>query len=326
MKNSLNTAEKKQLLDLYLKGELRAELLDEFLNFLQTEEGKELLKQDMDQTGFSSGLKDEFTDKSQSNRIYRQVNLRINQSPKHFRLIARIAATFLLLVALGGGIFYMMPFHSRSAGMTIQVSADRQQTVVLPDGTHVRLNTGSRLLYPSDMNEREKRQVTLTGEAFFEVAKNPDKPFLIDAGEAEVKVLGTVFNVKTTSRKNEIVVAVQEGKVLFKGKEKDRGVILTANQVGTWKEKDGVTKVDQPAQNYFSWFEHFLEFDNVPLPRVVEQLEIIFDTDIELLNPDLNDKHFTAYMRGASVDEVMNQLALSLELKLEKIDGKYLLR
>jgi ferric-dicitrate binding protein FerR (iron transport regulator) len=169
------------------------------------------------------------------------------------------------------------------------------------------------------------RLVALSGEAFFDVAKNPEKPFIIDAGQSEIKVLGTVFNVKTRPGNN-AVVAVQEGKVSFKGKEQTEGIILKANEVGFLAKDGNVRRIDQSSQNYFSWFNHYLEFDNMPLPQVVEQLGVIFDTEIELTNPHLKNKYFTAYMKGKSVDEVMSQLALSLELKIEKIDGKYFLK
>jgi ferric-dicitrate binding protein FerR (iron transport regulator) len=237
----------------------------------------------------------------------------------------RIAATLLLFIALGTGIYYVSTEHSRPAMSMVQFSGE-QQKITLPDGTHVRLNTGSRLSYSPDMMKGKKRQVILTGEAFFEVAKNPEKPFIIDAGQAEVKVLGTVFNVKTVQRNNKVVVAVQEGKVLFRGNKQDKSVILTANEVGIVEAGETVREVDQPAQNYFSWFEHYLEFENMPLPQVVEQLETIFDTTIELADPDLNNKYFTAYMQSTSVDEVMAQLALSMELKLEKANGRYFLK
>ncbi len=324
MKNTFKTREEKEkLLSLYLEGKLENNQLTEFLNFLQTKEGQGLLKQEMDNDGFS--VTNIPLPGKQSDRIYKQINRQITHRRNHFRLGMRIAATLLLFIALGTGIYYVSTEHSRPAMSMVQFSGE-QQKITLPDGTHVRLNTGSRLSYSPDMMKGKKRQVILTGEAFFEVAKNPEKPFIIDAGQAEVKVLGTVFNVKTVQRNNKVVVAVQEGKVLFRGNKQDKSVILTANEVGIVEAGETVREVDQPAQNYFSWFEHYLEFENMPLPQVVEQLETIFDTTIELADPDLNNKYFTAYMQSTSVDEVMAQLALSMELKLEKANGRYFLK
>ncbi len=324
MKNTFKTREEKEkLLSLYLEGKLENNQLTEFLNFLQTKEGQGLLKQEMDNDGFS--VTNIPLPGKQSDRIYKQINRQITHRRNHFRLGMRIAATLLLFIALGTGIYYVSTEHSRPAMSMVQFSGE-QQKITLPDGTHVRLNTGSRLSYSPDMMKGKKRQVILTGEAFFEVAKNPEKPFIIDAGQAEVKVLGTVFNVKTVQRNNKVVVAVQEGKVLFRGNKQDKSVILTANEVGIVEAGETVREVDQPAQNYFSWFEHYFEFENMPLPQVVEQLETIFDTTIELADPDLNNKYFTAYMQSTSVDEVMAQLALSMELKLEKANGRYFLK
>jgi len=316
--------EKGQLLDLYLKGELSPAQLNEFLIFLRTDEGQRLLSQSMDETGFSSMGEISISEK-QSDLIFQHVNSKIKQPKNQFQLILKTAASFLLLISIGFGTYYSKLFTTQPLAATIQVSGDQQQTLVLPDGTHVKLNGGSQLSYSSDFAECKIRQVTLSGEAFFEVAKNPEKPFVIDAGQSEVKVLGTIFNVKARQGNN-AVVAVQEGKVSFRGKEQTEGIILVANEVGVLAKDGNVRRVDQSSQNYFSWFNHYLEFDNMPLPQVIDQLGVIFDTKIELENPNLKNKYFTAYMKGKSVNEVMNQLALSLELKLEKIDGKYILK
>lgn len=258
--------------------------------------------------------------------MYSQISLHLDQQDrKHFSALLRIAASFLLILSIGAGLYYSNARSEQTGTKMVQVSGEQQPVFTLPDGTRVRLKKGSCLNYAANMDQQDTRQVTLHGEAFFEVAKNPEKPFIIDAGTAEVKVLGTKFNVRSSDLKNTIVVAVQEGKVSFRDKDQEQNIILTANEAGML-EGGKLRRVDQPVQNYFSWFEHVLEFEKMPLPQVVEQLETIFDADIELADPELNDKYFTAYMRGASVDEVVNQLALSFELKLEKKGGRFLLK
>ncbi|WP_158867138.1 FecR family protein [Maribellus comscasis] len=324
MKDTLKYREEnKKLLSLYLEGKLKDNQLQKFLDFLQTREGQELLKQDMDSDSFS--ITNTSLPAKQSDKIYKQINRRIKHTQNHFSFIIKIAATFLLLVSLGTGVYFISPLQNRFAASMVEVT-EGQQEITLPDGTHVRLNKGSHLSYSSGMMKKKKREVILLGEAFFEVAKNPEKPFIINADKAEIKVLGTMFNVKTGQKSNTTVVAVQEGRVLFSNKKQKKSVILTANEVGILEAGETIRKVSQPAQNYFSWFEHYLEFENMPLPQVVKQLETIFDTSIKLTDPDLNNKYFTAYMHGTSVDEVMTQLALSMELKLEKTNGKYFLK
>ncbi|MGV8135148.1 MAG: FecR family protein [Mangrovibacterium sp.] len=313
--------EKQKLLDLYLAGKLKKNQLDELLHFLQTGEGQELLEQQMRQVDFSPGIEHPNLNKNRRNRIFRQISRHSDQQDRtHLGPLLRIAASLLLILSIGAGIYYSNARSEQTGTTMVQVSGEQQPMVTLPDGTRVRLKKGSCLSYDANMDQQDTRQVTLHGEAFFEVAKKPEKPFIIDAGKAEVKVLGTKFNVRSSDVKNTIVVAVQEGKVSFTDKEQEQNIILTANEAGIL-EGGKLRRVDQPVQNYFSWFEHVLEFEKMPLPQVVEQLETIFDADIELADPELNDKYFTAYMRGASVDEVVTQLALSFELKLEKKGG-----
>ncbi len=313
--------EKEMLLRQYFEGKLNDAHLHDFLKFLQTQEGQELLAQHMGNGGFPSC--DLSLPKEQSNKIYGQINGKLKRKQGNYKLVTRVAATLLLLVSLCAGVFYAAKKHNVSPDTMVHV-AGTQQELELPDGTHVKLNTGSHLSYSAKMMDSEKREVVLEGEAFFEVAKNPEKPFFISAGKAKVKVLGTVFNVKM-GREN-VSVAVEEGRVLLGDKELENSVVLTANEVGVFDRNGAVKKAGQPAQNYFSWFEHYLDFENMPLGQVKEQLENIFDINIEFADPDLNNKYFTAYMRSASVDEVMAQLALSMELKLEKTDGKYTLK
>lgn len=244
------------------------------------------------------------------------------------------AAVIIIAVFLGGQYIVNSPFYS-SEKLTqnaepkiyIETAMSEIKKITLSDGSVLTMNGGSKLAFQENTFNKTKREIWLEeGEAFFEVVNNPNKPFIINVGKAVVKDIGTVFNVKKIKEKSTVVVAVQEGAVSFKGKNQDHCIILAASEVGIMNADENVKKIAQPAQNYFSWFAHFLEFENMPLPQVVEQLETIYGTEIELSNPDLKNKYFTAYMKATSVDEVLNQLALSLELKLKKIDGKYYLK
>ncbi len=323
MKNLLQTEEEKnRMLKLYLEGKLPAGELDDFLEFMGSEEGERMLDEKMGEEAFTSNVP---LPGNQSSRIYSNINSRISKRKMALNPVFRIAASLLIFIGTGWGIYQSGWVRNQLDYTTVQAPESGQETVVLPDGTRVRLNAGSGLRYSEKMNHQETRRVRLTGEAFFEVAKNPDKPFIIDANDAQVRVLGTVFNVKSVPRRKTVVVAVEEGRVAFKGKGQENGVILTANEVGVMDENRHAVKVAQPARNYFAWFDHYLEFDHVPLAQVVSQLENIFDTDIGIEGDDLENKNFTAYLKAVSLDEVIGQLALSLNVRVRKSGGRYFL-
>jgi transmembrane sensor len=125
------------------------------------------------------------------------------QYGRAWRKPARIMASLILLAA-AGGLFWLVTgrsAHRRDYSKTdsnkefVTGEGDRQ-TILLPDGTKVRLNSGSRLIYDSDMLRKDERTVTLSGEAYFDVAKDKDHCFLIHTDKLVIRVLGTVFNVK----------------------------------------------------------------------------------------------------------------------------------
>ena len=117
---------------------------------------------------------------------------------------SRIAASLILLATVAGGLYWLSvsrsphkPDYSKTDSNKEFVTKEGdRQTIVLPDGTKVRLNSGSRLSYDSNMLRKDERTVTLSGEAYFDVAKDKDRCFLIHTDKLAIRVLGTVFNVK----------------------------------------------------------------------------------------------------------------------------------
>jgi ferric-dicitrate binding protein FerR (iron transport regulator) len=123
-----------------------------------------------------------------------------------------------------------------------QVKAPRSSTIAttLPDGSRVTLNAGSRISYNKGFGY-SNRNLVLDGEAYFEVRKNEEVPFVISAGEAQVKVYGTMFNVKAYKRKPELKVTVSEGSVLlYKTKQPENQTKLEAGETGTFNNASGV--------------------------------------------------------------------------------------
>ena len=121
----------------------------------------------------------------------------------------------------------------------------------LPDGSKIYLNRNSELSYRENFG-KNKRDVKLTGEAFFEISPDAIKPFIIDAGKASVKVVGTSFNVITNNTESAVEVFVITGKVILSDKSGSQSIALEPGYIGTIdSKKSGKSLNDNP--NYRSW-------------------------------------------------------------------------
>ncbi len=151
-----------------------------------------------------------------------------------------------------------------------------QQTKVdLSDGTEVWLNSGSSIEF-GDLDKQRVRQVYLTGEAFFSVAKDPRRPFVVHTPDFNVKVLGTRFNVNTYNAEKTVVLVDGEVNVL-RGRD---SFSISPGEMYSYDSGAGVSSVhDIDTANYVSWVNGYLLFDDIPLGVVLTQLQSFFGAD-----------------------------------------------
>ncbi|MGB1241692.1 MAG: FecR family protein, partial [Chitinophagales bacterium] len=176
-------------------------------------------------------------EEEQTNREEREIRriplLEQNTSKSNHHFVLRIAA-ILLIFFMVGFVFYQSYFNGESPNALVYKTVESEDSILkipLSDGSIVWLNQHSTLEYPSSFSS-DLRMVKLKGEAFFEVEEDKRKPFVIEAGEANVKVLGTSFNV-INREKTPIEVTVESGKVQFYSKEdKTQEVILVKEEKG----------------------------------------------------------------------------------------------
>ncbi len=189
----------------------------------------------------------------------------------------------------------------------------------LPDGSRIMLNKQSKLKY-SNRFQGGQRLVKLTGEAFFVVSKDSLKPFVVDAGIAKVKVLGTVFNVSAYPG-NGVQVTVTEGRVLFftiDSLNKDTlSIILEAGMSGVLEP--GASKpviVEKSIPDKLFWANHTLDFNRTPLTEVFGLMEKYYGVKITVSTPDINNCRLSASFANDQVNRMMTVIAESFGLKL----------
>lgn len=243
----------------------------------------------------------------------------------------KYAAVFLLALLLGS-IGYLIGFNN-DCEISNGMSSPGQfvvQEYTLPDGSVVTLNCNSKIKFPKKF-KKEKREITIVGEAFFDVKTNPEKPFVINAGNARVTVLGTSFNISAFPEQEKVEVVVETGKVQFCRKERkeDREgeFILQPGEKGTLEQKTNhLEKNLNTDPNYLAWKTHNLVFKETPLSQVMKQLKKAYHIEIELKDKQLNELLLTAQFNKKPVEFILNvvQMTFNLNLTIDE-KGQYIL-
>jgi ferric-dicitrate binding protein FerR (iron transport regulator) len=236
----------------------------------------------------------------------------------------RVAAAVALLVAAWFGVSRLAGPAPRLVTQRTEAGAKRQHT--LPDGTVVWLNARSRLSYPEAF-AGDTREVTLAGEAFFEVKRDPRRPFLIRAGGTLTRVLGTSFNLRVEPGSNRVALTVVSGKVGFAPVSRPaRQVLLTAGMRGNYlPAADSVYGEPQGDPNALAWRSNKLVFNDTPLREMLTLLQKQYNVPIQVSHPGLLDCLFTGTFEEAPLAEVLDAIALALDFQYVYRDGKYLL-
>ncbi len=163
----------------------------------------------------------------------------------------------------------------------------------------------------------------LKGEAFFDVARNPEQPFIIHANESDVEVLGTSFNVKSHPEQSNVQVAVVEGRVAFKNvnntpEAEALSVTLSKGQYGYMDIHKRTILVDDLAvENYLAWKNGRFEFEGLTLQQVCTQLNRLYEIECSYSNKQIENLLLTASFSNESLEKTLEVIALSLDIEYD---------
>lgn len=192
---------------------------------------------------------------------------------------------------------------------TITTPAGGEYRVTLPDGTDVWLNAGTSLRYPTAFSGAERR-VSLNGEAYFEVAKNPAQPFVVEAGGTETKVLGTHFNVMAYADEAYVKTTLAEGAVVLR--KNGREEKLRPGEGGTMGRVDGgITVVPADVEQDLAWKNGNFSFNKTELPVIMKQLARWYDLEIRYAGTVPEKRFVGRISRNTNLSEVLAVLRLS---------------
>ncbi len=328
---------------LYLKEIMTKELLKKYLNNRCNEKEVEEVIQWMKQQSFFNESKlfsetdwQEYQgedsivteDKLDSllDKIHHKIHLESHtQIPaKKIKLVSwlsRVAAV-LLIPALAYLIFTVAENHqlnhqlALTAVDSIEVIAPvGSRTVVqLSDGSTVHLNYGSKIKYPQNFIG-ETREVDLIGEGYFEVAHNPEKPFIVKTSEISIKALGTTFNVYAYPETNKIATTLVEGKVVLEkilrnGELNSLGALVPGQHASFNKNSGEMVTSKGNIEKYIAWIDGKLVFDNEPISNLANTLSRMFNVDIEI-SDDIKDYTYTVTFVDEPLSQILDMMTIA---------------
>ncbi|MBL7113162.1 MAG: DUF4974 domain-containing protein [Bacteroidales bacterium] len=253
-------------------------------------------------------------------RALQKVNRKISRgsSGNWIYYMQKIAATLLIPILLASLLYihYLRNNQKQNdiAWQTIETLPGLKSTMKLPDGTSVWLNSETKLTYPVPFN-RKFREVKLSGEAFFDVTKADDCPFIVDIGDIDIKVLGTRFNVSNYLSDDRSVIILESGKVELYSNEnevKNAQLIMSPGEKAVYlKQEKKFTVHEVQADLHTAWINGKLIFRDDPMNEVVSRLNHWFNAEIIITNPAISQYTYTATFQNESLEQVLELLKIS---------------
>lgn len=241
-----------------------------------------------------------------------------------------IAASFLILIGLGTAIWHYQDVLSGDKNIyeTVSTPPGQRYNLTLEDGTRVKLNAGSTLRFP-DKFHGDTRKVELTGEAFFEVAPDPEKPFIIHSQGLNTTVLGTSFNIQAYPENEAVRVTVATGKVKVAPEKDTSGtekIFLTPDQQAIFdKQTHTVHTRKVNTAHFLEWTDGVIRFDDTSLGEAIAILERWYGVKI-LREGHLEQCHITAKFEKAELPVVLESIVFAKEdLEYEFVSEKTVL-
>lgn len=324
MERSSNIA----LLESFMRGETSSQEEQLLANWLHSPEAKEELLDYYQETWNNSG--NDLAAEVQR-RMYERIKSQMHTIPqlnqqktkKRFplRRVLQYAAVVLLVIMAGvGGHLYttvqVKDTEHNNSKYLVQTDKGQRANITLPDGTVVWLNSYTQLQYNADYGTT-KRIVTLTGEAYFEVAKNKDKPFIVKTEGVDVEALGTTFNIKAYQEDPRIVATLFSGAVRIASNENN--VILSPDENATYDRNSGRLVINQLENSSYAkmWRDNELVFNGETLDEIAVLLNRMYNVQIIFKSERIKKYCFSGVICNNSLDNVIELISLTSPITYE---------
>ena len=286
-------------------------LMKKYLNGTITKEEESLLEA-FDHKLLSENHQDIFKNPKHKQQLYQKLAKGIEGSRRKNPMYKWTGIAASIIIAIGLGYFGFNHYsHEQeivqpTVSLTKTTEWGQKLNLVLADGTEVYLNSGSIIKFPQRF-DGNSREVELEGEAFFNVAENPNKPFIIKSGEVETTVLGTSFNVNTYSDSQHVAFTVATGKVKVASQANE--IYLLPNEQGVFdKESKSISKERIDIASFLNWKDGIIHFEDAELSQVLQTLERWYGVTFVVDNENIGDCHITATYDNERLDAILESI------------------
>lgn len=230
----------------------------------------------------------------------------------------RYAAIFIGVFLISGLGYHIYQSQDMPEDLVAVVSTDEVKELMLPDGTKVWLNKNTTLKYPREFSE-SRRNVYMEGEAYFEVKRDTEKPFIVRSEAMQVRVLGTVFNLKSDKRTPLAVASLLKGEIEVKGNHDEGMIILSPGQKAELNATTRRLVVKMMDTGIENWHNNQFLFEKADIFTIARTLENSYGVKI-ILAPDIDSaKTYTGVLKKKNtVEEVLNSVknVIPIEYKI----------
>lgn len=309
----------------YLEGECSEEDFNRINRWIKEsdENARQLfLMEEIYQAGKRNPLAEKKLTEQAEARLYKRISQEAAARQRAVRMHnwMRYAATIAVVLMIGTGLGYWI-YQPSGQEMLVARAVDDVRTVVLSDGSRVWLNQSATLTYPREFAEDE-RNVRLEGEAYFEVTKNRQKPFIVESEAMRVRVLGTTFNFKSAQNCRLAEASLIEGEIEVKGNNEEGMIVLAPGQKAELNKSTGRLQVKQvDARMDAVWHDGLIPFEQSNVFAIAKTLERFYGVKI-ILSPDIqsNKTYSGVIKRKDNIESVLRSLHHSIPIQY-KIKG-----
>ncbi|KLT66652.1 hypothetical protein AB669_05630 [Pedobacter sp. BMA] len=324
----------KQIFVKYIQNEASQSEIEQVLSLMQSD--KYATEWEAAMVEFQSGFETRGEELGLPNQdqLYQNIKQRTVNKPRRSPQWQWIGYAAAILVVCATAWWTVQP-HEASNQIVKQAIAQSgpekpsgRKWVKLPDGTSVQLNVNSHLDYPDTFEGKQNREVTLVGEAFFDVAHDSKHPFIIHTGKIKTTVLGTAFNISAYDNEKSVTVTVTRGKVMVQRAQQTLAILTPDQQISWHASEKTQSKININAEEAIAWKAQDLIMDDISLAKAADMIAGRFKVKVVFKTDQVKDCRFTAAFLNrndlSQVTEVLSSITgASFELKGNQlfIDG-----